>query len=108
MSRRCSKNEWDDAVARLTERVTLHPDVQVTYERKPLTEEDGYCEIKDPTGRFAIVVDSRLSQRETVDTLIHELAHVLDWSHVHGHTQDHGPTWGVRYAYVYRRYHGVE
>ena len=108
MSRRCSAAEWRDAVARLQERVQLHPDVHVTYLRKPLTTEAGYCELQDATGRFLIVIDSRLSQRETVDTLIHELAHVLDWSHVHGHTQDHGPTWGVRFAYVYRRYHGVE
>jgi len=108
MSRPCSKSNFDGIVKRLTERVQLHPDVCVKYKRKRLDGEDGYCELKDGTGRFEVVIDSRLSAREVEDTLIHELAHVLDWSHVHGHTQDHGPTWGVRLAYVYRRYHGVE
>jgi len=106
---RCTGPQWAEAVARLEERVPISREVHVTYQRRPLPSDTaGHAELLDDTGRFAIAVSSSLSYSETVDVLIHELAHVLDWSPVHGYTQDHGPTWGIHYAYVYRRFHGVE
>lgn len=37
------------------------------------------------------------------DACIHEYAHVVDWRPYHHWEMDHGPTWGVLYAMVYRK-----
>lgn len=38
-----------------------------------------------------------------LDTLVHEVAHVLCWDTDDDHSE-HGPEWGVAYAKVYRAY----
>ena len=53
---------------------------------------------------FEIRISNRLSWHERVETLIHEFAHCLDWSHRHDadHAEHHDESWGVWYSKTYR------
>jgi hypothetical protein len=51
--------------------------------------------------RYVIDLDSRLSPREQMMVLIHELAHVLVWEAGDGDT-DHGAPWGLAYSRVFQ------
>ena len=59
-------------------------------------------------GTITVRIARGMSESETVETLIHEVAHAFDaWTH-HSWAGDHSDTWGVWYARVYRRYWGLE
>lgn len=57
--------------------------------------------------RFIIQVHKDLTVVETIDTLIHEWAHMMasgaDW---HPLSSQHDAVWGVWYARVYSAFHG--
>jgi len=46
----------------------------------------------------------------TIDTLLHEYAHCLDWRHARIEAKGrrpHGPEWGMYYAALYEAYHDL-
>lgn len=97
--------------AKVTHLRTLCPPpagTKVEVSRKPRYElnEEGYCVKKGRT--FSIVVNQNLNDYELEHVLIHEWAHMMAWRPYHPLVGDHGPDWGVWYAVVYRKYHGVE
>lgn len=66
---------------------------------------------KEPTGGRPGVLTIRIEKGEsyqsTAATLIHEVAHAFDmWTH-HSWAGDHSATFGVWWARVHCRYHGV-
>ena len=84
-----------DLVAYLGEHITIP--VSLRFAR--LKGKDGDCErVK---GRFVIRLNKTLSERQLIDTLIHEWAHGLAW----GLEEDfHGEKWGIAYSKVYRAF----
>lgn len=44
----------------------------------------------------SVCLEAALTEREAVDALVHEVAHIL------ADTDGHGPRWGVAYARCYR------
>jgi hypothetical protein len=59
----------------------------------------GQSELID--GRFVVTLDDDLSPEMRTEVLVHEWAHLLVWG-ASDQFGDHGPTWGVAYAWVYR------
>jgi hypothetical protein len=57
--------------------------------------------------KFTIEIQRELCHMLTEWVLIHEWAHMLDWRPYHPLTGDHGATWGVIQARVYRAFYGV-
>lgn len=53
---------------------------------------------------FRIRVSREYNEHIQIETLLHEVAHALAWSHLHDseHCRGyHGPEWGVQYARIY-------
>ncbi len=57
---------------------------------------------------FKITIDKSISNDMAVETLIHEWAHVIAWTHEHDTVDDHGPEWGLAYSRVFRAFFEVE
>jgi hypothetical protein len=49
-------------------------------------------------GSWVIRINQHQSWQMALETLIHEMGHVL------GETENHGRMWGIKYAFVYRMY----
>jgi Zn-dependent peptidase ImmA (M78 family) len=67
---------------------------------------DGYCSFYHDNGQnkhFKIRIDASMPEQMAIETLLHELAHAVCWESDENET-DHGPSWGVAYARVYRWY----
>jgi Zn-dependent peptidase ImmA (M78 family) len=69
----------------------------------------GTCALVDK--KFIIRIANRLDEDAAIDTLLHEWAHAIAWSHLHDaltpdkrYIKDHDATWGVAYAEVYNVY----
>lgn len=81
----------------------------VTVRRVKLGSDDGDC-YKNKK-QFFIRVNSGLTEKIAIETLVHEWAHARAWSHLHDamefeefHEKVHDATWGVAYSEVYRIY----
>ena len=84
----------------------------------PRAKDWGWCHRSelDSTGEtFVITVREVRTDQEDVnyatmaDTFLHELAHILNWSHLHDqlpHAAWHDETWGAWYARLYRSFSG--
>jgi hypothetical protein len=59
----------------------------------------GDCWYDKPKKRFLIRVNNKLPQFWAIDVFIHEYAHALSWK---DDKEDHGESWGIAYAHVYR------
>jgi len=76
------------------------------------SEDTGGYEIRAPVGSkrgtIYIRIVKGLSRMETIDTLIHELAHAYDvtCSPHHGWASDHSDTFWIWVGRIYRRWHG--
>lgn len=78
------------------------PDTKLVVERRDRknTKYHGYAEWRDTY--FYVWVNKRQVFALQIDTLLHELAHVLSWN---SHDDDeHGPGWGLAYAMLYREF----
>lgn len=53
-------------------------------------------------GKFYISIDKNLSEDCQVLMLLHEWSHMLSWDSIPDEGEEHGPTWGLAYALVYR------
>lgn len=108
MTQRCTAREWDAIVKRVITSACLPRDYHVEVVRTDLSDALGYAEAIDlETGRFKIEIETDLTEEHTVDVLIHEIAHVLDWRPFTALSCDHGPTFWIHVGEVYRRYHQV-
>jgi len=72
----------------------------------------GDCERREPKdgtrGAIIIRVAKGMSESETIDTLIHEVAHSYDmWTH-HSWSGDHSDTFWIWVGRIYRRFWGLE
>ena len=79
----------------------------VTVKRVKMKKNDGTCSKSGK--KFFIDIDRSLTQQMAIETLLHEYAHALAWSHRHDKMNDeeltrkqHDATWGVAYSEVYR------
>ena len=86
----------------LHQKVGIWLNVTVRFEMIISDEDDTAYVQAYSDGSFEIVIDSRLSFGEMCDYLIHEFAHVGTW--VADEPDDHGPCWGMEYAWLYRFY----
>lgn len=60
------------------------------------------------TGTMLIRIMRGISESETIELLIHEVAHAFDrWDH-HGFGGDHSDTYFIWYGRIWRRYWGQE
>lgn len=99
---RCSDREFRELVAEILGRCPPPARVRVRFRRVPAADlhgDDG--EVSKKGSEFTILVARGLSYSSTLETAIHEYAHVFDWRPHHPFNRDHGPTWGVHYAQVY-------
>ncbi len=55
-------------------------------------------------GSATIYLRPDLDREATIDTLLHEWAHVLAWRRHGPEVEDHGRSWGVAYGDVYGRF----
>jgi hypothetical protein len=105
----CSESDFRRMVDHLKTVCPPPKSCKVTVERSltgEMQHEHGYvCKERQ---NFMIYIDKSLTYYECEDKLIHEWAHMLNWKPHHPLEGDHGPTWGVTFALVYRKYHGVE
>lgn len=76
---------------------------------KMTMKNEGDCQLISK--KFKIRINKRLTEREAIDTLLHEYAHGRCWSHYHSSLEPdklyeicHGPEWGIAYAECYRIY----
>lgn len=71
----------------------------------------GECERKEPRkgrhrGTYYIRAAKGLSYQETLDTLMHEMAHAYDWGPHHGWAEEHSDTFWIWLGRIYRRWYG--
>lgn len=64
--------------------------------------------VKNGKRSFLIRLVPGLPRDTLHQILIHEWAHCLDWREEHPVLTDHSATFGVCWAEVYRRFHGVD
>ena len=114
----CSLSEWRGICQHL--RACVQPPEGYTWRlvwsaklSRPDSEHFGFVikRGKDKRGRgtVTVVIARGMSQSETEDTLLHEVAHVFDmWEHHHGWGGEHSDTFWLWLGRVYRRYHGLE
>jgi len=111
----CTAKEWKE-MTRKMQACCPPPEGYVwhfVWSTKVLDENKrGDCERRDPTdgrrGKCVVRVAKGLSETETSDILIHEVAHAFDmWTH-HSWSGDHGSTFWIWVGRIFRRYWGLE
>jgi len=65
---------------------------------------NGDCYLDEDKQKFLIRINKKLSQSEAVFTFLHEMGHAISW---HKTDEDHGKTFGIGYAAVYRIYEKI-
>ena len=65
----------------------------------------GWVELTDR--KLVIYINTRYPRYVALDTLLHEMAHCVSWSHrsMDNFIPDHSAQWGISYAQIYRAYH---
>lgn len=78
-----------------------YPQYRVCVRRLPISQKlFGDCD-KLSDGSFRIRISRELDEHLAIQTLIHEMAHILAWDKP---GDDHGAAWGRAYSQVYRVY----
>ncbi len=90
---------WNDALTALREDCPTSYPVKVI--RRKLEDCWGWCEFNEARQEFLIVIHPTTSPNFSLELLIHEWAHAMDWFSVGEADTDHGATWGVCYAKAY-------
>ena len=112
MPRRVTRAEWSDIVRDVTLAADLprdyHVDVRLVPDLAKTTGNYAVTHAIDPdTGRFLIEVDPDVQSGFCEWLLIHEFAHVLDWTPARPSQTHHGGTHGVLANEIYCRYYQV-
>jgi hypothetical protein len=71
-------------------------DLPIKLKRRKLNGLFGYA--SRGSNNYIICIDNKLEPSVAVDTLLHEIAHILVW----GASVDHGQEWGKAYSRIYR------
>ena len=109
MPRRVTDSQWRRIVADVALAADLPRDFHVEVRRVKGLAEDALTHASDPdTGRFLIEVDEDIQAGFAEWLLIHEFAHVLDWSPARPQQANHGGTHGVLFNEIYCRYYQVK
>lgn len=110
----CTDAEWKAMVNRVKSCCPPPEGYDWRFTRTASIEDNdnGECTRKEgkdgKRGVIVVRVRKGMSESETVDTLIHEVAHGYDmWTH-HSWAGDHSDTFFLWYGRVYRRYWGSE
>lgn len=112
MPRRVTDSQWRELVRDVLAIADLPRDYHVDIRRVPglrQTAALGLTYAVDPdTLRFRVEVEHDVCHDLATEILIHEMAHVLDYHNAKLTKRDHGPTWGIYYAGLIRRYHQTQ
>lgn len=111
----CTQSEWKDMTDKMR---SCCPAPQgyswrFMWSKKCFSEGSrGDCERRQPQGtqrgQILVRIGRGMSETETADILIHEVAHAYDmWTH-HAWSGDHSATFWIWVGRVYRRYWGFE
>lgn len=105
----CSDAEFR-AIVNGTRQITPFPrGIRVVYQRRPHEEMEGAFGYTEKNRRtFTITISKSLTYEGTVETVLHETAHVLDWRPYHPWTTHHGPTFWVMFGELYCAFHQVK
>jgi predicted SprT family Zn-dependent metalloprotease len=99
MPRRNKKySDYNSLKSFLRQKLAANINITIRRTRVP-SSMDGYCSYENR--RFKIRICHQIDQNAAMETLLHEMAHVLSWR-TDRHRSDHGAKWGVAYAKVYR------
>lgn len=110
----CTDREWRDMCDKIRACCPPPEGYRWRFERSAKMAVEGnrrgFCSRLEPTdkspGRIWIRVQRGMSESETADVLIHEVAHSYDmWTH-HAWAGDHSDTMWIWVGRVYRRFHG--
>jgi len=105
----CSEREFKEMVAHIRNVAPPPQRTTVNVKRLPKSQMEGhYGWAERKRNTFDVVISSDLTPLECEETLIHEWAHVLAWRPLHPLNGHHGPEWGIWYAKIYSKYHGIE
>lgn len=105
--KRVSDQAFRELVAELLGRCPPPARTRVVCKRVSTAALGGdFADVSKARSTFTIRIARGLDDRQTLDALIHEYAHVMDWRPYHPLIHDHGPTWGVEYARIYCAVHG--
>lgn len=99
--------QWKQETRELLEKVPPPTGYTVKFVRVKVLDAIAECTFNQAKKEFTIKVRQDLTYDGMCEALVHETAHVLDWCAVANfmYQQDnHGPTWGVWYAYVYTKF----
>lgn len=101
-----TEREWRAETKALLERVPAPHGYSVVFRRSKSLGSRGLCDFDGKRKAFTIRVATDMSHGELVETLIHEMAHVLAWGFAGAayFNNDHSPYWGVAYAFTYSEY----
>lgn len=105
----CSEDEWEDILENVSERIRLPRGHKVEFRRANPDENRGLDGWTSKPGRrlFEVAIQSDLTYGQTIDTVLHEIAHVLNWQEHTPWRNDHSPTFWVHLGEVYCAYHQV-
>lgn len=90
---------WADALEHLRDDCPTRYPVRVV--RRKLKDSWGWCEFQEDKQEFLIVIHPTTSPNWSLELLIHEWAHAMDWFSAEDPETDHGASWGVCYARAY-------
>jgi hypothetical protein len=108
MPRRVSESQWRTIVRDMTIAADLPRDYHVDVRLVAGLGDWGLTHALDEyTGRFLIEIERDVQPGFAEFLLIHEFAHVLDWTPARPSTRNHGPTHAVRMAEIYCNYYQV-
>lgn len=102
----CTDGEWRRAIEHMRAVVTAPEGYHFVFRRSAKLNVWGDCCVNEQTKTITIRVARNVPLAFAEWILMHEVAHALDWSPMHAHYSDHGPTFGVRWAVVYCAYMG--
>ena len=109
----CTAGEWRAIVQRMKSCVSPPEGYTWRFVWSATLEDHGRADrtlskVEGRKGTFTVTIRKGMSESETTETLIHEVAHVFDkWDH-HGWAGDHSDTYFIWYGRIHRRYHGLE
>ncbi|TXH18220.1 MAG: hypothetical protein E6R03_02495 [Hyphomicrobiaceae bacterium] len=105
----CSDDEWDDILENVKERIRFPRGHKVEFRRADQDEGQGMDGWTTKPGRrlFDVAIRREMTYGQTIDTILHELAHVFNWQEHTPWRNDHSPTFWVYLGEVYCAYHQV-
>ena len=107
----CSKTKCKLYARQIRNMCGLPRKVKVSFRQVPISKMGdnftcGVCDLGED-GRYTITIIDSLSPEHTVDILLHEVSHVIQWETCDPDVEDHGPEFGVIFAEIYCKWLGT-